>query len=206
MSRQEIDEGIKMKLLLENWKRYITEVFETEVETSKQPAKLTGGQHLGYATFSVNDKNYKIRISMIGRAAARLWQVEFYRMVDKAPWDPRSRPDDSTELLGDSAKEVFAVFSTIFNWALKWQMLNKAKARTMVIAGKDEGKRSNIYRRMAEKAASRSGYDVKETIATDRGGEEKIVFILFDPKYIEKYPKYRDALNKELETYFNTTL
>ena len=205
-----------MKLLMENWRQYINEVFDTEVETSRQPTKLTGGQNLGYTTFSVNDKNYKIRISTIGRTAARLWQVEFYRMVPQppvmrpkgwdGPWDSKSRPKDSIELLGDSAKEVFAVFSTVFNWALKWQMLNKTKARTMVIGGKDEGKRANTYRRMAEKAASRSGYDVKEVKATDKSGEEKIVFILFDPKYIEKYPKYREALNKELETYFNTTV
>lgn len=200
-----------MKLLLENWRQYINEVFDTGVETSKPPKKLTGGQNLGYTTFSVNDKNYQIRISVIGRAAAKLWQVEFYRMVPQQPamkpkGSSKSRPVPSIELLGDSAKEVFAVLSTVFNWALKWQMLNKAKARTMVIAGKDEGKRASIYRRMAEKAASRSGYDVKEVKAIDRSGEEKIVFILFDPKYIEKYPKYKDALNKELETYFNTTV
>lgn len=205
-----------MKLIMESWRSYINEVFDTGVETSKQPTKLTGGQNLGYTTFSVNDKNYKLLISMIGRKAARLWQVEFYRRVSQpptprpkgweGPWDSRSLPKDSTEILGDSAKEVFAALSTVFNWSLKWQMLNKAKARTLVIAGKNEGKRANIYRRMAEKAASRSGYSVKETKATDRSGEEKIVFILFDPKYIEKYPKYRDALNKELETYFNTTL
>ena len=194
-----------MKLLLENWRQYINEVFDTGVETSKPPKKLTGGQNLGYTTFSVNNKNYQIRISVIGRAAAKLWQVEFYRMVPQ-PRNSKSRPVPSIELLGDSAKEVFAVLSTVFNWALKWQMLNKAKARTMVIAGKDEGKRASTYRRMAEKAASRSGYDVKEVKAIDKSGEEKIVFILFDPKYIEKYPKYKDALNRELETYFNTTV
>jgi len=205
-----------MKLLMENWRQYLIEVFDTGVETSKPPKKLTGGQNLGYTTFSVNDKNYQIRISVIGRTAAKLWQVEFYRMVPQpllmrpkgwdGPWNSKSRPVPSIELLGDSAKEVFAVLSTVFNWALKWQMLNKAKARTMVIAGKDEGKRANTYRRMAEKAASRSGYDVKEVKAIDRSGEEKIVFILFDQKKIKKYPKYRDALNKELETYFNTTV
>ena len=205
-----------MKLLLENWRQYLNEVFDTGVETSKAPTKLTGGQNLGYTTFSVNDKNYQIRISVIGRTAAKLWQVEFYRMVPQQPVmkpkgskshrNSKSRAVPSIELLGDSAKEVFAVLSTVFNWALKWQTLNKAKARTMVIAGKDEGKRASTYRRMAEKAASRSGYDVKEVKATDRSGEEKIVFILFDPKYIEKYPKYKDALNKELETYFNTTV
>ena len=187
-----------MKLLMENWKKYLSEVFETEAETSKQPTKLSGGQNMGYTKFSVNDKNYQIRITKIGREAAKLWQVQFYR-------DMSSR-HASIELLGDSAKEVFTVLSTVFNWSLKWQMLNKTKARTIVIGGKDEGKRASIYRRMAEKAARRSGYSVKEVTAIDRSGEEKIVFILFDPKYIEKYPKYRNTLNKDLEKYFNTTL
>ena len=195
-----------MKLLMENWRQYLKEIFETEVETSNRPTKLSGGQNLGYTTFSVNDKNYKIRISTIGRTAAKLWQVEFSRENTRRWPGGHTIRSDEHELQGDSAKEVFTVLSTVFNWSLKWQLLNKTKARTMVIAGKDESKRGNIYRRMAEKAARRSGYSVKEVRATDLSGEEKIVFILFAPKYIERYPKYRNALNKDLEKYFNTTL
>ena len=44
---------------MENWRQYLKEIFETEVETSNRPTKLSGGQNLGYTTFSVNDKNYK---------------------------------------------------------------------------------------------------------------------------------------------------
>ena len=187
-----------MKLLFENWRQYLNEVFETEAETSKPPTKLSGGQNMGYTTFSVNDKKYQIRITKVGQAAARLWQVEFYREIG---WR-----QESIELLGDSVKEVFTVLSTVFNWSLKWQLSNKAKARTIIIGGKDEGKRINIYRRMAEKTADRSGYSVKETRAIDRSGEEKTAFVLFDPNYIEKYPKYRNALNKDLKKYLNITL
>ena len=193
-----------MDKIMEGWRQYLKEIFETGVEVSKPAKKLSGGQNLGYTQFSINDKQYKIRMSQIGGAKAKLWQVEFFREAMERNWLGQRRL--SGELLGDSAKEVFAVLSTVFGWSLKWQSMNKAKARTMVLAGKDEGKRVNVYRHMAQRAAERSGYDVKETRAADRSGEEKAVFILFDRGYLEKYPKYKEVLNKELEIYFNTTL
>ena len=177
----------------------IKELFNFEPRDITEPNKLKSGQNVGYTTFTVDGQKFVISIVSVGLRAAKLVDIRFHRDMGLFK--------KTSELTGESPKTVFKVLSAVINWSVKWLKKNKGFARTYLIgASSEESSRVKLYQKLVEKFAQAENLSYKAVSATDGSGVSRQVYIVFDPEYLEKYPKYKDIVNATLSKVVGATI
>lgn len=183
----------------------LNEMLKFSAATTRSPDEKMGyGMSAISTEFKIDEQTYKIWIQMVGPTTAKFADISFERIKydESSPYGK-----GTTETTGESFRQVAKIISTVYNWSAAWLANNKSKVRAFSVAGDaSESSRTMLYKRLSEKVAGALGMSVKEVSASDAGGTGRIVYIVYDPAYNEKYPKYREALNKVLMQYFKTSV
>jgi hypothetical protein len=160
-------------------------------------------EFMSFRKFSVDDKDYTIEIKRYGPASSRMAQIAFYRIKDfKGPGNCTK----ITETTSDSPRQVFRVISEVVSWVVKWILKNRTFASAYVISTVPEKSRVSIFETYIGRKTTEHGFKYVKTDFQNESGEDRIVFVLFDPEYLKNNSIYKERLNKTLDEMFKINL